>query len=138
MLQHPDPAVHGPAALAWCRWEDTHVATHPGHRPSARYADPVFRLVFARLVTHYWSNAAFLPDGQLLESAHRLAAIPVTMVHGRMDISGPADIAWALARALPHAHLTIVTDEGHGAGPSISEATVAATDRLAAEGDATP
>ena len=27
LLQDPDPAVHGPAAAAWCEWEDTHVAT---------------------------------------------------------------------------------------------------------------
>ena len=34
-----------------------------------RYEDPEYRLRFARLVTHYWRNAAFLEDGQLLRDA---------------------------------------------------------------------
>ncbi len=48
LLQDPDPAVHEPAALRWCEWEDTHVATHPGHVHDDRYDDPRFRLAFAR------------------------------------------------------------------------------------------
>ena len=76
LLQDPDPAVHGPAAAAWCEWEDTHVATVPGHTHDARYDDPAFRLCFARLVTHYWSNGCFVEDGQVLRDAHRLAGIP--------------------------------------------------------------
>ncbi len=90
LLQDPDPAVHQPAAAAWCAWEDTHVATVPDRRPDPRYEDPRFRLCFARLVTHYWSNAAFLEDGALVRDAHRLAGVPVVMVNGQLDISAPA------------------------------------------------
>ncbi|MGH9271618.1 MAG: alpha/beta fold hydrolase, partial [Ilumatobacteraceae bacterium] len=54
-LLHDDaPDVRDRAAAAWCAWEDTHVATSPGHRHDRRYDDPRFRLCFARLVTHYW------------------------------------------------------------------------------------
>ena len=88
LLQDPDPAVHEPAAKAWCEWEDTHVATYAGHQPSPRYEDPRFRLCFARLVTHYWSNAAFLDDDQLFRDADRIADIPVLMVHGRWTSVG--------------------------------------------------
>ncbi len=45
LLQDPDPAVHEPAALRWCEWEDTHVATYPGYIHDDRYDDPRFRLV---------------------------------------------------------------------------------------------
>ena len=31
-----------------------------------RFEDPEFRLRFARLVTHYWRNAAFVEDEQLI------------------------------------------------------------------------
>ena len=44
------------AALAWCRWEDAHVATTTGAQPNPRYRDPRFRLGFARQVTHCWRN----------------------------------------------------------------------------------
>jgi hypothetical protein len=39
LLCNPDPAVHEPAAQAWCRWEDTHVRTRPDDPPDPRYED---------------------------------------------------------------------------------------------------
>jgi proline iminopeptidase len=130
LLQDPDPAIHEPAAAAWCAWEDTHVATVPGHTPDERYEDARFRLCFARLVTHYWSNAGFLEDGALLRDAHRLSGIPVVMVHGQLDISGPLDIPWQLAKVVPGAELVVIGDEGHG-GTSSYDVVVATTDRFA-------
>ena len=34
LLMDPDPAVREAAAVAWCRWEDAHVATTPGASPN--------------------------------------------------------------------------------------------------------
>lgn len=133
LLADPDPAVRERAALEWCTWEDTHVATVPGPKgPGLRDADPRFRMVFARLVTHYWSHAAWLEDGALLRDAHRLAGIPGALVHGRLDISSPPDIAWNLARVWPDATLTLVDGAGHGGSHTgMTEAVVAALDRFA-------
>ena len=132
LLQDPDPAVHEPAAVAWCAWEDTHVSTYPDHTPDPRYDDPRFRLCFARLVTHNWAHAAFLHEGQLFRDAHRLAGIPVYMVHGQLDISGPPDIPWRLAKLLPDSELVLVTEDGHGGGAATLDVIVAWTDRLVA------
>lgn len=133
LLADPDPAVRDRAARDWCAWEDTHVATVPGYRPDERYADPGFRMVFARLVTHYWRHGCFLADGQLLRGAHRLAGIPGVLVHGRLDISTPADGPWRLAQAWPDARLTLLDADGHGArGPTMSQAVAAALDGFAA------
>jgi proline iminopeptidase len=135
LLRSPDLQVCERAALAWCAWEDTHVATYPGHRHDTRYDDPRFRLCFARLVTHYWSHAAFLDDGELLRRAHRLAGIPGVLVHGRLDISSPPDVPRHIARVWPGAELVLVDDVGHHAGaPSMVEAVVAATNRFATAG----
>ena len=128
LLMDPDPAVHEPAAAAWCAWEDTHVGTYVGHRPNPRYEDPRFRLCFARIVTHYFSHAGFLEDGQLMRDALRLKGIPGVMVQGAMDISSPPDIAWQLSRRWPESELVLLADTGHGA---TLEAVRAATDRLA-------
>jgi proline iminopeptidase len=131
LLASPDAVTRERAAAAWCAWEDTHVATDPGHRHDTRYDDARFRLCFARLVTHYWSNAAFLEDGQLLRDADRLRGIPGVLVNGRLDISGPPDVAWHLARAWPEAELVLVDDAGHGAGhPTTMQAILAATERF--------
>ncbi|WP_419993683.1 prolyl aminopeptidase [Streptomyces boninensis] len=132
LLADPDPAVRDAAAVEWCRWEDTHVATHPGHKSDPRYADPVLRLRIARLVTHYWGNDHFLEDGILLREAGKLAGIPGVLVHGRLDISGPLDTAWHLAAAWPDAELVVIGEAGHGAGnDAVRAALVAATDRFA-------
>ena len=130
LLQHPDPAVHEPAAVAWCAWEDTHVATVPGYQPDPRYQDPAFRLCFARLVTHYWSNACFLDD-ELLRNAHRLVGIPLVMINGQLDISGPLHTAWTLHKTLPDSELIVIADEGHGGAHAMFNATITATERFA-------
>ena len=123
-LADPDPAVHGLAAVEWCRWEDTHVSLTPGHRPDPRYEDPAFRLRFARLVTHYWSHHAFLSDDQLIREASRLDGIPGVMLHGRYDVSSPLETAWRLARGWSTGELRVLEDAGHGGGDSLVESVI--------------
>ncbi|TVR72244.1 MAG: prolyl aminopeptidase [Sphaerobacteraceae bacterium] len=132
MLFDPDPDIQELAAREWCRWEDTHVSLMPGARPNPRYEDPTFRLQFARLVTHYWRNAAFLEDGELLQNADRLSGIPGVMIHGRYDISGPLDIAWNLNQRWLESELQVIDDAGHGGG-STFEVIADALRRVARE-----
>jgi proline iminopeptidase len=127
LLLDPEPAVHERAARAWCAWEEA-----LGGGPDPRFADPRFRLGLARLVTHHWSNAAFLDDGALLRDAVRLSGIRGALIHGRLDVGAPVDVPYALAQAWDGCELVIVEDAGHGArSGAIGPAIVAATDRLA-------
>ena len=131
LLAHPDPQVREKAARDWCTWEDIHVALGPGHRPDPRFENPAFRMTFARLVTHFWRHAAWLEEGQLLRHAGRLAGIPGVLLHGRLDLSSPPDIAWALSRSWPGSELTLFDHAGHGAGDAdTTEALLRATDRF--------
>jgi proline iminopeptidase len=128
LLQDPDPAVRERAARDWCDWEDTHV----GGPHDTRYDDPAFRMRFARLVTHYWSHAAWLEDGALIRDAGRLAGIPGVLVHGLLDLSGPVDVPWRLARAWPDAELVLIGEGPHGLRDQATRAAVAdALDRFA-------
>ena len=94
LLFDDDPLVSAGAAAEWCAWEDSHVSLAPDYAPNRRFADPDFRLRFARFVTHYWRHAAFLEDEQLLRDAGSLSEIPGILIHGRYDISSPLDTAW--------------------------------------------
>jgi proline iminopeptidase len=131
LLHDPDAAIREKAAKDWCAWEDSHVAGPSDHRADPRYDNPRFRMAFARLVTHYWRHTAWLEKGQLLHGAAELAGIPGVLVHGRLDLSSPPDIAWALARAWPGSELTLIDNAGHGAGNvRISDILIGATDRF--------
>lgn len=108
------PAVRDRAAREWCAWEDAHVSLAPGHRPNPRFEDPEFRLRFARLVTHYWRNAAFLGESQLVRDASTLNGIPGMLIHGRLDVSSPLETAWKLSQGWTTSELHVIDDAGHG------------------------
>ena len=106
------------------------MSLEPGWAPNPRYADPAFRITFARIVAHYFHHRAWLADGQLLRDAGRLAGTPGVLVHGRLDLGGPPDTAWQLARAWPGAALHLVPT-GHAGGAAMTARILEATDRFA-------
>lgn len=127
LLADRDPAVHHAAARSWCAWEE---ALESGGAPNPRYDDPAFRLGFARLVTHYFSHAAWLEEGELLDGAGRLAGIPGVLIHGRLDVAGPLRTAWQLAEAWPDSRLVVLERDGHTSERMFGEVR-AATDAFA-------
>lgn len=133
LLHDPDPRVRADAAAAWCAWEDTHVSLAPDHEPYFTVRSPSWQLAITRVVTHYWAHGCFLEPGQVLRDAHRLAGIPGLMVHGRFDVSGPLDTAWALHQAWPGSELVVVGDAGH-ASASIADPVIDFLDRVAGRG----
>ncbi|MDR6505666.1 prolyl aminopeptidase [Arthrobacter oryzae] len=121
------------AALAWDRWESTHIALDPLWQPGAMFDDERERMTFALLVTHYWSNDGFLTGGQeILSRIQELDGIPGYLIHGRRDISGPVVTPWTLHRRWKSSHLIVVEDEGHG-GPKSMQALSRAVEEIAAE-----
>jgi proline iminopeptidase len=130
LLFDSDPAVRDAAAREWCAWENAHVSLAPNHTRNPRYEDPEYRLRFARLVTHYWRNAAFLEDGQLLRDAPVLNGIPGVLICGRYDVSGPLDTAWRLSQAWSTCRLEVIDDAGHGGGDAFLAAVIDALSEL--------
>lgn len=116
LLFSQDPAVCERAARQWCSWEDAHVSLGPRYVPNRRFEDPEFRLLFARLVTHYWRNAAFLSEDQLARNATLLDGIPGILIHGRLDISSPLETAWRVHTRWRGSELRVLDDAGHGGG----------------------
>lgn len=131
LLNDPDPAVCAKAAQDWCDWELSLMSVDPDAEPDPVWSRPDFRLAFARIVTHYFRQGAWLEDGILLREAGKLAGIPGIMVHGRLDLQGPLVTAWELAQAWPDGELVIVDGAGHSSkDPGMAEAVLAATDRF--------
>lgn len=127
-LIDPDPAVHLPAAHAWCTYEEACSRLVPDAsdpRPAAA------ALAMARIEAHYMVKRGFVAEGQLLRQVRRLRGIPAIIVQGRYDMVCPIRSAEELARAWPGAELVIVPDAGHAAlEPGIRTALVEATDRM--------
>lgn len=129
---HADPAVRLQAARDWVAWEDALLSLEAGYAvPNPRWADERYMVAFARLVTHYFSHAAWLGEDELLRGASRLAGIPGVLLHGRLDLAGPPDIAWQLARAWPGAELHFVAG-GHTGDAEMERLMIAAIERFAA------
>jgi proline iminopeptidase len=130
LMTDKDPATRDAASHAWAEWEDHHVSIGDGgvHR-DPEWDDAEFRHVFAILVTHYWAHDGFLAP-PILERMDRLAGIPATLIHGRLDVSGPAVVPWRLHQAWPGSELIIEEGEGHG-GKAMSAACAAANTRHA-------
>ncbi len=129
LLVDPDPAVCDRAARAWTAWEDAIIPNTP---PSPRFADPAYRLAFARIVTHFWSHGSWLDEGSVLRDAGTLAGIPAVLVQGVLDLGNLLGTPWELARAWPGAELVLIDDAGHNTTDGMRQALVAATDRFAA------
>jgi proline iminopeptidase len=118
LLADPDPQVRQRAAVRWATWEDAVLSTETTGTPNLYGNRPDDELVaLARICAHYYGHGAWLAEGALIRDAGRLAGIPGVLVHGRLDLSGPADTAWELARAWPDAELHVVEGAGHKGHP---------------------
>jgi proline iminopeptidase len=114
LVEHPDPAVRERATTDWVTWEDAVISLEVNGTPNAysnRSSDD--RRALVRICAHYFANGAWLEEGEILRDAHRLAGIPATLIHGRLDLGGPLGVAWELAQVWPDADLVVVEDSGH-------------------------
>lgn len=132
LLTNPDPAVHGPAAVAWATWEASTITLLPRPDVVAAFADPHYAVAFARIENHYFVNHGWFEPGQLIRDASRLKHVPGVIVQGRYDTCTPPVTAWDLHRAWPEAEFVMVPDAGHAFDePGILSAQIEATDRFA-------
>lgn len=130
MLADPDSDVREAAALAWCRWEDAHMSLDPNATSNLSGQCADWQVNFATLVTHYWRHAGFLAGADLLENMPRITHLPGVLIHGRLDISSPLEMAWELHRRWRGSELIVIPDEGHG-GPRMLEEIDRAAARFA-------
>lgn len=126
LLTCGDPTIEAAAAEAWCAWEQAVIMLDPRAEVPAQYADPRYRLGFARLVTHYFRNLAWL-DAPILDQKDVLAKLPAVLINSRLDLSVPLSTAWQLHRVMPLSELVVIPGSLHGTlyGP-LSDAVIEA------------
>jgi proline iminopeptidase len=133
LAEDADAAIREKATADWCAWEDA-VLSGETKGTSSEYGDrpPLAKLAFVRICSRYFAHGAWLDDGVLIREAGRLTGIPGVLVHGRLDMGGPLDTAWELARAWRDAELIVIEDAGHLGNATTRDQVINALDRFAA------
>ncbi|MEK9711903.1 MAG: prolyl aminopeptidase [Thalassolituus sp.] len=131
-LTGSDEAEKLVGAKAWSQWEASTITIEHDADLVDDFGGDHFALAFARIENHFFMNAGWLEEGQLLRDAHKLAGIPGAIVHGRYDMPCPLKYAWELSKAWPDATLHIIERAGHAVSePGILDQLIRATDRFA-------
>ena len=123
------------AARAWSAWTDAVVTyTAPAEQKSQESEDEQRILKKVSIECHYAHHRFFLRENQILNDIDRLPRVPVTIIHGRRDLTCTLESSWRISRAIRDSQLIILPDSGHLANePAMIDALVNSTDRFAAE-----
>ena len=131
-LTGADRAVALEAAQAWSIWEGETITLLPEKSTSGKFEDADFAYAFSRIENHFFVNAGWMDEGQLLRDAYKLKDIPGVIVHGRYDMPCPAKYAWLLHKAWPQAEFHLIEGAGHAySEPGILDQLIRATDKFA-------
>lgn len=135
-LTSEDRATRLAAARAWSIWEGETITLLPEPATSTPFEEDEFAHAFARIENHFFVNAGWLEEGQLLRDAHKLHGIPGVIVHGRYDMPCPAKYAWQLHKAWPQAEFHLIEGAGHAySEPGILDRLIRATDKCAGKAE---
>ncbi|HCA89627.1 MAG TPA: prolyl aminopeptidase [Legionellales bacterium] len=127
-LQGNDEVNRMAAAKSFARWQAHCSNLHASQELLERFEEPHFALGLAMLHVHYIKHHYFMTDHALFTQMQVLAALPVSIIHGRYDMISPLSQAWRLHQALPQSTLTIIREAGHSDDePSFIDALIGCT-----------
>lgn len=85
-----------------------------------------------KIETHYARHKYFIDEDQILRDIDKIPDVPVSIIHGRRDMTCTLDSSWLVHTALSQSELNIVANGGHLASePAMVDALISATDSLA-------
>jgi proline iminopeptidase len=126
-----DTRIRNKYARAWSEWA-TRIVTW--NMPAAKPEQSNIRTILnqSRIESHYALNRYFIRDNQIMRNISRIPRVPVTIIHGRRDITCTLEASWSLHKSLLRSELIIVPEAGHLAGePAMVAALIRATDAMA-------
>ncbi|PWZ02588.1 putative proline iminopeptidase [Testicularia cyperi] len=116
-LTSSDAEVRLDAARRWSTWETATCRLYVDHDQLKKGEEDNWALAFARIENHFFTNAGWMEDGQLVkrENVDKIRHIPTVIVQGRYDVVCPAKTAWDLHKTFPEAEFHMIPDAGHSA-----------------------
>jgi proline iminopeptidase len=110
LLTSPDSDVRQAAARRWWDWEYSLLYL----TPQGKTTDTIKEIEeLSILENHFFYNDAWLKPNQILNDAHKLKDIPITLIHGRYDVICPVNSSFELKKLLPQVRVVVLKDEGH-------------------------
>lgn len=124
-----DKQIRQSAARRWAAYENSCATLAGSLREAGTAALPI-----AVLEAHYFCNACFLQDGEILDRLDSIRHLPAHIIQGRHDVICPPHTAYELARRWgPQARLKLVDNAGHSVFEAgILDELMSALDELAA------
>jgi len=120
-------------ARAWSAWTDAVVTWNlpSAARERATDEDPQRLLAKVRIETCYALHRYFVAGRSILDRIDMLPAVPMSIVHGRLDLTCVLESSWILHRSVSGSRLVIVPNAGHVASePAMIDALVGETNRM--------
>jgi proline iminopeptidase len=125
------------AAKAWALWAGR-VVTHSLNEEYVLDDNDKDKLINeVKIEMHYAINEYFIEENQILDNVSKIPDVPITIIHGRKDLTCLPESSWSVHQALVNSNLAksklvIVSDAGHLAGESaMIDALITATDQMA-------
>ncbi len=125
------------AARRWSEWGSSVVNWHrvQAHtettKPIKRAVNQHRLLAKTKIEIHYACNRYFIAENQILDHAESLIGIPISIVHGRFDITCNMDASWRLHQAIPGSRFIEVADAGHLLEePAMTSTMIEETERM--------
>ena len=85
-----------------------------------------------KIEMHYAKNRYFIEENQILGNISKIPDVPITIIHGRKDLTCLPESSWLVHQSLPGSNYVVVTDAGHLASePAMVDALITATDQMA-------
>ncbi|MCH9047873.1 MAG: prolyl aminopeptidase [Proteobacteria bacterium] len=120
------------AAKAWSLWAGRVVTYSLGLNEAYVLDEDDEKLINeVKVEMHYAKNKYFIKENQILDYISQVPDVPITIIHGRKDLTCLPESSWSVHQALPNSELIIVADAGHLASePAMIDTLVTATDQM--------
>lgn len=125
------------AAKTWALWAGRIVTYSLASEYVLEVEDEDKLISEVKIEMHYAKNRYFIKENQILENMSKIPNVPVSVIHGRKDLTCLPESSWSVHQAfvklnMTNSNLVIVSEAGHLASePAMINALIAATDEMA-------
>ncbi|OAI03385.1 prolyl aminopeptidase [Methylomonas methanica] len=117
------------AAQQWQAWSGQVALGNDYLESMETVSEQMLRQV--KMELSYAIHDYFIRENQILENCAGLQSVPTIIIHGRNDLTCPAEAGWRLHQALPQSRYVVLPNAGHIArGEEMIDALVSATDDM--------